>query len=228
MNILLLRNREDSESSVKNLKAYYPDAHIYKAPLFRVSFQALPKNVGEKALIITSKNALRSFKRSEIQPCAPLFIVGSSSCQLATEMGYEDIIFGGQNAQQLAEKVQQYADQYSSFHYLHGDEIRFDIKKYLEIRTKQDIQKIKAYTLQPIENPFEFLPASLFEQNLYVFFYSARQAMQFIRQCESFSNIRAICISAKVAEHLQKGHFSQIEIAANPTELAMIEQISNQ
>ncbi len=228
MDILLLRNAEDQKASAEKIKKSYPYARIYRAPLFKVIFKPLTPDIVTKPLIITSKNALRALKESHIKSKQPLFILGESSSHMALKLGFKNIIFGGVNAQEMAEKIKKYSHLYPALYYLHGDVVRFDIKRYLAHKGDQDIQKIEAYALQTIERPFEALPAFLFKQKIHVLFYSLRQAMQFTKQMSDFSNIRATCISQKVADYFNNYKFDSVNYAHKPTEAAMIRHIKTQ
>lgn len=226
--ILLLRNQEEQKASAKKIRAYYPDARVFYAPLFQIKLRSLPSDIGEKPLIISSKNALRALKKSNAKLKYPLFVLGASSCEKAKELGFKDIVYGGQNAHQLAETIKEYNQLYPSLNYIHGDIIRFDIKDYLKRFGEQHVQKIKAYELETIEAPFEALPSGFFENKLYVLFYSKRQVLQFAKHVQDFSQMKAICISPAVFESASEFPFARLGCAKNPTEIAMLEEIKNQ
>ncbi len=222
MDILLLRNQDDLQKSIDNIKKHHRHAHIHTAPLFRTRLHKIPEHIKACAVITTSKNALRALKASQIKSDKPLFVLGKSSCAYAKELGFKDVIFGGANAWQLAEKIKEYESVYSALYYLHGDVTRFDIKKYLSYTSQQDIRKICAYSLEKIDNPFKNLDPDFFMHSPYVFIYSYRQATCFLEEIGQTSNLNAICISAKVASCLKDSDFISVQIASKPTESAMI------
>ncbi len=223
MDILLLRNQDDLQKSIENIKMHHRHAHIHTAPLFRTCLNKIPENIKELPIIVTSKNALRSLKASKINLDIPLFIIGKSSSQYAMDLGFKDIIFGGANAWQLAEKIKEYESVYSELYYLHGDVTRFDIKKYLSYTSQQKIHKICAYSLEELDNPFKDLPHDFFMRNPHIFIYSYRQATHFLKEINHTLPINAICISPKVASCLKDYDFISVKIATKPTENAMIE-----
>ncbi len=201
---------------------------IFHAPLFQVAFEKLPQDVGENPLIITSKNALRSLKEADVQPKQPLFVLGASSNKMAKNLGFKDVIFGGLNAHQLAETIKEYSQLYHHLNYLHGDVVRFDIKDYLQRFSEQHVNKIQAYRLETITEPFAALPVSFWESRFYVLFYSKRQVMQLTKHVHDLSSMKAICISPSVFDYASQFPFASLKHAKNPTEIAMLEEIKNQ
>lgn len=222
MNILLLRNQAEAVLSQQNILASLPFYKVDIAPLFLLVEYALPIIRGDNyALITTSKNAIKILAKNQQAKNYPLFVVGEASAEYAAHLGFLDIHIGQGNAQSLAELINAQSD-YTDFIYLRGEDIRFPLKQQIHKNLHEHI----LYDLQPIDNPFAYLPTDYFEQSPIIFIYSENQAKAALTALPNKHNIRIIAISRKAAEPFIKKGYTNIGIAPAPSEKAMMALIT--
>ena len=87
--VLLIRPQHDAFSVAEALESKGIKACSY--PLFEPIFLPLPTLKNPQALIITSKNALRSLEGHEEFKKITLYVVGDQTAHLACQMGFSKI-----------------------------------------------------------------------------------------------------------------------------------------
>lgn len=135
MRIIITRPAEDAENMAATLSGMGHEAEVL--PLLEIVPRPLPASLteGATALIVTSRNALRSLASSGALATAcrlPVYCVGEGTAAAARKLGFTDVRAGSGTASELAAVIKQSAEtRVGTLLYLTGDHLSFDLERVL-------------------------------------------------------------------------------------------------
>lgn len=130
MHLLLTRPEPDAAAMTAQLEAF--GCQVSHAPLLLMQdLQPEFSLHGAQALIATSRNALRALARTPHLATArtlPLVVVGQASAALARDLGFDNVIAGGDGARLLVPLIRDaFAPHGGLLVYLTGEDVAFDL-----------------------------------------------------------------------------------------------------
>lgn len=111
MHILVTRPEPDASEQADELRLKGYDVVI--APMLTVKYRELnlgTDSVDPAGLIVTSRNALRALQRSPVAPNIfdrPVYCVGSGTAKMARTQGFQNVISGNGNSEDLTRLIRQ-------------------------------------------------------------------------------------------------------------------------
>jgi uroporphyrinogen-III synthase len=230
-NIWLTRPQEDSATLAAELLGRGIATLV--APVMTIAHQPLqvPDMLAD-GIILTSRHAIEAIRKfPDAWKQVPIYCVGASTALAAREAGFLQALDGGGDALSLLEYIAAETQKNAALFYPSAEETQVDLVALLaarNIHVRQDI----AYRALAVDRLPEVVTAALREHTLSgVAFFSARAAKTALRLLNgaglqsACAGLDAYCISLQVAE-AAGAHWRSVQVAAQPTKLAMIEAIS--
>jgi len=232
MRVIITRPAEDATSLAAALQARGHEPVI--APLSHIRYQSTERSPGQPAAtIFTSKNAVRALEEVDWARRLiglPAYCVGAATAQTARDAGFLHVVAGGGTGGRLAEHIAYtHAPEDGPLLYLTGEHLAFDIKEALEQRgftvwrrTVYRNELVQSLALPLITG----LHKDFFDA---IMLLSPRTAEHFVRLVqqsglrEQAARLCFLCLSENVAEALAPLHAHHIEVAARPTQDALLE-----
>lgn len=227
-NILLItRPQPQADKEAAFFSAHDISTHTDPMLIYQ-SIEFSPPDLSETdALIITSAQALEKWLKLDKNFNITLYCVGEQTTSLAIEKGYKNARSAGGNAQDLCALIQKEMPKGSTFLYLRGKNISFDISATLkaqdyacsELITYKTVpaESFSAQTLQYLQDG-KIAAISL---------YSAQSAQNFARivcvnnLCNALKNIKLLCISNAVLEYVRTLGAEMLLVSEKPDGEAM-------
>lgn len=236
MHVLVTRAEPDAALLASRIEALGHRVTI--EPLMRIEPLALPPDAleGAAALVVTSRNALRSLAVSPLLAQArqlPLIAVGSGSAGLARELGFPRVIEGrGSAAELVPELLEVAAGLDGKLVHLHGEKLAYDLAGTLSRQGVgwRGVLAYRALAAEALQPPTRALLAG--GEIDAVTLMSPRTAAIFARLAlsaglrESVEKLAAICFSPAVAEALDPLRPRRVEIAEQPDTSALLAAIT--
>lgn len=235
MRLAITRPRDDAERQAKQIKALGHEPLI--CPLLEIEDRLVApfhlENV--QALIVTSRNALRSLSRNrafEESKTLPVYCVGEATAEFAGELGFSRIIPGEGTAKALLSRIAQTANpQGGVLLYLTGGHLAFDLESPLATAGFH-VTRIILYEAREIDEQ----GASDFAEKIRegidgVILMSPRTAEIFIKIIRRFAleqEVRAIscyCYSKAIAKPLREIDGLTGAVSSHPTEAELMRLI---
>jgi uroporphyrinogen-III synthase len=233
MRIVVTRPAEDAEAMAAALSRRGHDVHIH--PLLEVVFRPLSYSqfYAVSALIVTSRNALRSLAASETLSEAracPVYCVGEATAGYAMHLGFSDVRTGPGTAKGLADYILQMPkrERQGVFLYLTGEHLAFDLQAELKAHGVSVGRAIAYETREMPEAATRQLVEKLNEGVDGVILMSPHTASVFARILKQAkvpkanSPLTCYCLSKAVAAPLQQIVNIAIRIAPKPTEADLL------
>lgn len=212
MKVLITRPERDAADLKSRIEAL--GASVILAPLLRIEHRALDHADldGASALIVTSRNALRSLAASPILETArrlEIFAVGAATAAMARDLGFEKIVEGpGTGAGLAAEITKRPPTASGPLVHLAGDHLAFDMAASLAppgiaVKVIRAYQTVAAETL-----PAEAAVALADDTLDAVILMSPLTAKTWaklasdLKSAADLARISHVCLSAKVASAL--------------------------
>lgn len=226
MDILFCRIFEEKDKTFQKLQNISEFINPIHYPIFQLKLSDEYLEIPEDhAMIITSKNALRYWKKHQMNAKGrPIFLVGEKTAQWAKKLGFSLPFSYALDADELQNQLQN-QDQYKKFTYLRGKKItaNFSFLSHMDCLYEEYI----IYDMVPILNVFQHLDADFFQKPHIILSYSTAQSEQIAQELRNYnhSKTRIITISEKAAEPFQHFHLQNLSWAMNPTENEIIKEI---
>jgi uroporphyrinogen-III synthase len=227
MRLLVTRPEPDASREAEALAAR---GHVpVLAPLLTIEFMgAVPLQLeGAKALIATSRNALRALvshpERGEALGL-PLFAVGEGTAREAQELGFADVTIGpGTGAELVALIRDEFRPERGPLVHLAGENLAFDLKGALE-RQGFTVRRAVLYrATRTREFPVDVADALQAGELDGVILMSPRTAKTFaalhagLGPVNQARRLVCFCLSEAVADEVMARGF-EVRVAANPRE----------
>jgi len=232
MRVLITRPAEDATPLAEAVRARGHEPVI--APLSHIRYQTPEPPPGEAtATIFTSRNALRAL--DDLDWVAdlrrrPAYCVGAATAQAARSAGFTHVVAGGGTGAQLGEYIaHMHKPADGPLLYLTGANLAFDMQDALGARGFTVWRRI-VYRNELV--PALALPMAVGLQKQFfdaIILMSPRVAAHFAALVqhaglsENASRLRFLCLSDKVATALDPLAAADVEIAAKPTQKALID-----
>ncbi len=200
------------------------------APVYESHFFPLLPLESPQALIITSKNALRSIENDQDLKNIPLYGVGDETTRLAQEMGFIRTFNASGTGQDVIKLIIETADpKKGTLYHLSGDVIKVDFIKELAPKGFQVKRQI-VYTMKESSHfPITVIDGFRYQNITHVMFFSSRTAKTFANLLQKSgldhqtSSMVALCLSNNIAEAIHTLRWKTIWVSKLPNENNMIE-----
>ena len=197
--LLITRPLHDSIAFSESLKFHRPINTICR-PLFEIETLAVNKDISKtKGFIVTSSNAVRSLKQSNVKFKGPVFCVGRSTASMAQEAGYRAINSNGDIYELLELIKASISVGFGKLTYFRGEEIAGDLGRRLR-DISFDVDEVICYRKVPSNLSNEIIKC--IENNLIIAttFFSKQTASLFFEQVKFIPDgFVAFCISDEVS-----------------------------
>jgi uroporphyrinogen-III synthase len=234
MRLLVTRPEPDGERTAQALRERGHDVTVM--PLMRTEPVAADLGTGPwGAVLVTSANACRAVaSRAELVDIVllPVFAVGRRTAQAARAAGFVDVTSADGDAEALAAAVAEgVADRERPLLYLAGEERAADLEGLLATRGFS-IQTVVVYRMVA-ESAFSADVRTALERGEIdaVLHFSARSASACLAAGDVAGvlpillKLRHYCLSAQVAAALASAAASNLVVAAQPSESALLDDI---
>jgi uroporphyrinogen-III synthase len=226
MHVLITRPEPDARAFKSRIEEL--GCRVSVAPLLNIAIETIPANAfdGFVALIATSRNGLKALAAA---PCLdkarnlPIFVVGPATQAMARDMGFSTIIAGAGTAADLVEPISSHHPaQHGRIVHLSGDHQAFDLAGALQphgivVETLTVYRSVAAETL-----PDTVISDLKIRDLDAVILMSPRTASVWSSVLSELpfkpdlSGLVHICLSRAVADKLQAGQATPVQIAAQP------------
>jgi uroporphyrinogen-III synthase len=230
--ILVTRPQPHAAQTAADLSARGHEAII--APLFEIERLADvdPKTGPWTAILLTSANGLWgivSFAHDKKWHGIPVFAVGDVSAKAARDMGFAEVASAGGNVNDLANLVAARLQPPARLLYLAGEERAGDLAEAL--RSKNfEVDLVVVYRVLTAQCLPEPAAAALAGELDAVLHFSRASAEDFLNAARSSNLLEAVltkpwhfCLSERVAAPLREAGVARIQVAARPTQDALLE-----
>ncbi len=241
MRVLVTRPEPDASMTKAALEAAGLEAVV--SPLMTISFEPVedlgPGHV--QAIIVTSRNAVRSLARSPVLQGLinlPVFAVGPRSAQDAHDLGFHGVMEGPGTAAELPELIVSHSDPAGGklVHFA-GYKLAFDLESALKDRGFQ-VQTERCYQAQSAEQLTPMTEDALRSRHLdAVLLMSPEASRTYVRLISSHgleaeaADVACVCISKATADALKPYKLKAIRVAERPNleeVLALVNRMAEQ
>jgi uroporphyrinogen-III synthase len=214
MKILVTRPIKLAQELEHKISALNHEAII--CPLLEISI--LDKISTEIPSIISSQHALSCIGNKNTK----LYVLGERTSEIAQSLGYTDIIYAGDNINELKKNI----PQNEKLLYLSGKEVTDDLSQFSNITRKI------VYQASPITSiPIALTNFIKTRETKSILFFSSKSAKTFInltknyRLYNNFNDIIALSLSKKISSYLKNYGFKNIYTAKEPKLVDLIKLI---
>lgn len=219
---LIFRPLRDALPLAEELKSKEVDPYL--CPLYHPYFLPVLPLENPQALIVTSKNALRSLESHDDLKKLPLYAVGDETAALAQNMGFSKVTSASGTSQELIQCVLQRAHPKTGIlWHLSGQIVKGNIVETL-IEKGFEAQRRIVYSIEEAKNLPEPLLSHLRSQKVaYVLFFSSHTALLFVNLLKMYGleklacQMRAVCLSQAIALKASMLTWKEIWISPKPT-----------
>ncbi|MGO8923967.1 MAG: uroporphyrinogen-III synthase [Xanthobacteraceae bacterium] len=232
MRILVTRSQPRAADTALALRELGHEAII--APLFEIELlsDVDPKTGPWTAILLTSANGLwgiASFAWDKKWQGIPVFAVGDVSAKAARDMGFVEVASAGGNVNDLANLVAARLQPPARLLYLAGEERAGDLAGAL--RSKNfEVDLVVVYRFLTAQFLPEPAAAALAGEIDAVLHFSRASAEDFLKAARNSNLLEAaltkpvhLCLSEQVAAPLREAGAARIQVAAQPTQDALLE-----
>jgi uroporphyrinogen-III synthase len=229
MRLLLTRPEPDAQRTAAALRARGHEAVI--APLLRIEAQ-IDVQIGEGpwgAILVTSANAgpaIAFHERSPQLRALPVFAVGRRSAQTMTAAGFNNVKHSDGDVSDLVSFVVAQMTPAAPLLYLAGEELSGDLAGELRGRGFAVEIAVVYRTIAMAHLPPE--ASELLTDQGGVLHFSRRSAEAFLEAAQAMNLLAAAlrpihyCLSPRVAEPLMRAGATDVRVAREPSEAALI------
>lgn len=232
MRILVTRSQPRAADTALALRELGHEPII--APLFEIELlsDVDPKTGPWTAILLTSANGLwgiASFAWDKKWQGIPVFAVGDVSAKAARDMGFVEVASAGGNVNDLANLVAARLQPPARLLYLAGEERAGDLAGAL--RSKNfEVDLVVVYRFLTAQFLPEPAAAALAGEIDAVLHFSRASAEDFLKAARNSNLLEAaltkpvhLCLSEQVAAPLREAGAARIQVAAQPTQDALLE-----
>jgi len=180
-------------------------------------------------LIFTSRHGVEAFSKHSSYRSVKVFTVGDATKKAASRAGFDDITSANGNAKDLATLIARtYLNRTKLIHY-RGPDVAQSMKELLKGAPHIHIDEQILYKALPQETLTDKLLKEL-ENNAigYALFYSKRTAETFVKLVQkqgcmsALCNTKALCLADSMVKSLSVLHWQDVQVAAQPTQDALL------
>ena len=202
LNNTLLITRPLQESLLFSRHVYNSNYSISTicGPLFEIEHIQVQKDLSEvTSLIVTSTNAIRSLKQSQISFKGPIFCIGTSTALFAKKEGFYSISSDGDSSQ-LIELIQKsISNKMEKLVYFRGEEMVVDLAGLLR-NEQYDIGEVICYRKSPKKLSLKIIEAIKNNSIIGATFFSKQTVRLFLNNVTEIPDgFLAFCISEEVS-----------------------------
>ena len=226
MTILLTRPYNLALNSRNKIKSLGIESIIM--PLIKINY--LNKNIidnGYEYIIVTSQNAVLSFKKNSWMQDRAILTVGNATKKLLLNLDCKNITLCERDVSSLINLICKKVDIASNILYVCGDHLSCDLDKELKNHGYTNVVSQIVYESQAINSLTENQVININKDVETIMFYSSRTAKIFFNLFQkhnfSMNNKIAICISKNCAGYISCLKWKDIKIADYPSENSMME-----
>ena len=170
-------------------------------PLFEIENIEFKKDLSKAtSLIVTSANAIRSLKQSQISFERPIFCVGKSTALVAKKAGFYSLSSGGDSSQLIGLIQKSISNEIAKLVYFRGEEIVVDLVGLLR-NQDYDISEVICYRKSPKKLSQKIIDLIKSEAIVGATFFSKQTVNLFLNSVtEVPDGFLAFCISEDVSE----------------------------
>ena len=232
MRILVTRSQPSAAQTAADLRARGHEPVV--APLFEMELlgDVDPKTGPWDAILLTSANGLWgivSFAHDRKWHGIPVFAVGDVTAKAARDMRFADVTSAGGNVNDLVELVAARLKPPARLLYLAGENRAGDLAGALRGR-KFEVDMVVVYRFLTAERLPDPAVAALSSELDAVLHFSRASAEDFLTAARNSNLLEAalnkpvhFCLSEQVAAPLREAGADRIQIAARPTQDALLE-----
>ena len=232
MRILITRPQPGAADTALALREHGHEPII--APLFEIELlsDVDPNNGPWTAILLTSANGLwgiASFAWDKKWHSMPVFAVGDVSAKAARDMGFVEVASAGGNVNDLANLVAARLQPPARLLYLAGEERTGDLAGALRAKNFE-VDLVVVYRFLTAQFLSEPDAAALAGEIDAVLHFSRASAEDFLKAARSSNLLEAaltkpvhFCLSEQVAAPLREAGAARIQVAAQPTQDALLE-----
>ncbi len=232
MRILVTRSQPQAAQTAADLRARGHEPII--APLFEMERLADvdPKTGPWDAILLTSANGLWgivSFAHDKKWHGIPVFAVGDVTAKAAREMRFADVTSAGGNVNDLVNLVATRLQPPARLLYLAGEERAGDLAGALRAKNFE-VDLVVVYRFLTVQCLPEPAAAALAGEIDAVLHFSRAGAEDFLKAARGSNLLEAaltkpvhFCLSEQVAAPLRRAGAARIQVAAQPTQDALLE-----
>ncbi len=232
MRILVTRSQPQAAQTAADLRARGHEPII--APLFEMERLADvdPKTGPWDAILLTSANGLWgivSFAHDKKWHGIPVFAVGDVTAKAAREMRFADVTSAGGNVNDLVNLVATRLQPPARLLYLAGEERAGDLAGALRAKNFE-VDLVVVYRFLTVQCLPEPAAAALAGEIDAVLHFSRASAEDFLKAARGSNLLEAaltkpvhFCLSEQVAAPLRRAGAARIQVAAQPTQDALLE-----
>ncbi len=232
MRVVVTRPQPDGERTAAALRARGHD--VLEAPLMQVEAIDADLSGGWGGVVITSANAPAAVAANAARDALgklPLFAVGRRSAEAARQAGFAAVSSAGGDVRDLVQLLaERHADATAPLLYLAGEDRAADLIGELNVHGIAAEMRI---VYRAVTAPFppaliDALKAGALDAVLH---FSRRSADNYLAGAKAAGllgealQLRHFCLSAQIAAPLKDAGASQVAIAAQPNETALIERL---
>jgi uroporphyrinogen-III synthase len=219
--VLLIRSVEDALSTALTLKSKGIESSHY--PLFTPRFLPLPVLENPQALIVTSKNGVRSLEKLGIFKHLPLYTVGDKTAELAAQHGFSTIFNASGTSADLLQLILKTAHpEKGVLWHLSGREIKGNIVESLTAEGFEAKRHI-VYEMEDAPELPSALCTDLREQKFsHVLLCSPRTTQVFVELLKNqhlekvTHQMTALCLSPEIAAKASSLDWKNIWVSPRP------------
>lgn len=233
MRILVTRPEADAADVAAELRARGHE--VLLQPLLTIHQvepnEALPlANV--QALIFTSANGVRAFAAASSERDLPALAVGDATTREAGKLGFRDVESADGTVEDVARlAVQRFDPDAGCLFHAAASAVAGDLKGALE-SAGFSVERRVLYHAEPVESLTPQVAQALATGALdVVLFYSPRSASSFLQLITRFElegacrSLWALCLSAAVADRLDKSRWAGVRIAERPRQDSLLKSL---
>ena len=170
------------------------------APLFEIESIEVKKDLSDvTSLIVTSSNAIRSLKQSQVSFKGPIFCVGDSTALVAKKEGFYSISLGRDSSQLLTLIQKTISNEIEKLVYFRGEEVVADLTGLLR-NQNYNIDEVICYRKSSKKLPHKIIEAINRNTIVGATFFSKQTVNLFSNNvAEIPDGFLAFCISEEVA-----------------------------
>jgi uroporphyrinogen-III synthase len=225
MRILVTRPLEDGEAIAETLRAMGHQPLL--APLLRTDFHDGPEPdfAGVQAILASSANGIRALTRRTARRDLPIFAVGPQTADEAQRAGFIEVRNADGDAKALAEATMRWtAPDKGALLHVCGEEAPGTLGDTLAGHGFT-VRRCALYAVHAARQLPAEVQAALEERALdAALFFSPRSARVFCELAEGLplAGLAAFCISPVTAKVLKESVFSQVAVASQPNQAALL------
>lgn len=226
--VLLTRPLVDASPLAKVLEQKGIQSYVY--PLFQLRFLPLLPLENPRAVIITSKNALRALEKHDTLKELPLYAIGDQTAQLAKDMGFLHVFNASGTSQDLIKLILNTARPSKGIlWHLSGEIIHENIVDILKAHGLKAERRIVYYTEE-----VDILPLSLQtylknQEISHVIFFSPHTVALFVKVLKKYAleksacQMCALCLSKNIFIKASTLEWKEKWISLKPTAKSLME-----